>query len=178
MAGYPRRRIGVTGVGGPCSVILAVAENGVIGRDGRLPWRIPADLRWFKDRTWGHTVIMGRRTWESLGRPLPGRRNLVVSRTEGLAVPGAEVVPSLLAALERAWAEGDQEPFVIGGARLYEEALAGAATRVWWTEVPGSWEGDVRVAPLDGRRWEEVGRTSGEGCAFVEYRRRIELEDP
>ena len=108
----------------PLCLIAALAENRVIGRDNQLPWHLPADLKHFKARTLGKPIIMGRKTWDSLGRPLPGRLNLVVSRQPDMRLEGAEVLPSLDAALARAeqWAreQGVDELMLIGGAQLYE----------------------------------------------------------
>lgn len=137
------------------SIIVAVAENGVIGRAGGLPWRLPADLRRFRERTMGHPVIMGRRTWESIGRPLPGRRNIVVTRTPGFRAPGAEIAGSLEEALRLA---GDtDEIFVIGGAQLYAEALP-RADRIYMTRVRAAPEGDAWFPPWNPAEWVELGR--------------------
>ena len=138
------------------SLIVAVARNGVIGRDGDLPWRLPRDLAYFKERTMGHHVIMGRRTWESIGRPLPGRSFVVVSRRQGFEAPGCRVVSSLSAALELAREAGEDEAFVIGGAALYAEAL-GRADRIYLTEVQADVDGDVTFPAL-GEGWREVAR--------------------
>ncbi len=123
------------------SLIVARAANGVIGRDNGMPWHLPADLAHFKRVTLGCPVIMGRRTWESIGRALPGRRNVVVSRTPGFRPEGAEVVDSL----DAAWraVDGAPEAFVIGGGQLYAEALP-SADRIYLTEILGEVEGDVR----------------------------------
>ena len=102
------------------SLIAAVAANGVIGRDGALPWRLPADLKRFQSLTRGHHLVVGRRTWESVGRPLPGRTFVVVSRSVGLGVPTAATVAEAIA---RAHEAGDDEPFVAGGTGIYREAL-------------------------------------------------------
>ncbi len=111
----------------PLSLIAALAENRVIGVDNRMPWHLPADFKYFKATTLGKPIIMGRKTWDSLGRPLPGRLNLVVSRQAGLQLDGAEVFPSLDAALVRAeeWAleQGVDELMLIGGAQLYAQGL-------------------------------------------------------
>src|SRR5438128_10282597 len=110
------------------SIIVAVAENGVIGRGGMLPWRLSDDLRRFKQLTMGHTIIMGRRTWESIGRALPGRRTVVVTRQPDYRTDEADVkiAASLDAALRIAEAAGDDEAFIIGGAELYRESLSRA----------------------------------------------------
>ncbi|MGE5336310.1 MAG: dihydrofolate reductase [Gemmatimonadota bacterium] len=137
------------------SLIAAVARNGVIGRDGRIPWHLPGDLPRFKRITMGHPVIMGRRTWESLGRPLPGRRNIVISRSPALKVDGAEVFASLAAAL--AACAGADEVFVIGGTEAYREALP-RADRLLLTEIDADIEGDACFPPFDRRSWRETGR--------------------
>jgi dihydrofolate reductase len=158
------------------TVIAAVARNGVIGRDGRIPWHIPGDLPRFKRITMGHPVIMGRRTWESLGRPLPGRRNIVISRTPGYAAGGAEVFASLAEAL--AACAGAPEVFVIGGTEVYREALA-VADRLLLTEIDADFEGDARFPPFDRAAWRETAREphpAGSDCpfayAYVTYDRR------
>jgi dihydrofolate reductase len=134
------------------SLIVARARNGAIGKDNGMPWHLPADLAHFKRTTLGRPVIMGRRTWESIGRALPGRRNIVVSRTPGWRAPGAEVVGSL----DEAWraAEGADEAFVIGGAQLYAEALP-VADRIYLTDIVGEVDGDAFFpTPVPGR-WRE-----------------------
>ena len=130
----------------PLCLIAALAQNRVIGRDNQLPWHLPADLKHFKAKTLGKPIIMGRKTWDSLGRPLPGRLNLVVSRQAGLQLEGAEVFPSLEAAIVRAdeWAreQGVDELMLIGGAQLYEQGLA-LAKRLYLTRVALQPEGDA-----------------------------------
>jgi dihydrofolate reductase len=137
------------------SLICAVARNGVIGRAGGLPWHLPDDLAHFKRVTLGHPILMGRRTWQSLPRALPGRRNLVVTRTPHYAAPGAEVFASLDAALAACGAESD--PVVIGGAALYAAALP-RARRIYLTRVHADVEGDVRFPPFREQDFEEVER--------------------
>jgi dihydrofolate reductase len=136
------------------SIIVAVAENGVIGRGGKLPWRLPADLARFKRLTMGHTVIMGRRTWESIGRPLPGRRMVVVSRRPDYHVDDREVAiaGSLEQALRIAEEAGDEEAFVIGGAELFREALPRAA-RIYRTLVRAAVVGDTYFPDVDWNNW-------------------------
>jgi dihydrofolate reductase len=135
------------------SLIVARARNGAIGLANAMPWHLPADLAHFKRTTLGHPVIMGRRTWESIGRALPGRRNIVVSRTPGFRAEGAEVVASLA----EAWraAAGADEAFVIGGARLYAEALP-EADRIYLTEVAGEPEADTYFPELEPGDWRET----------------------
>lgn len=136
------------------SLIVAVAANGVIGRAGGLPWRLSADLRRFKALTMGHHLVMGRRTWESIGRPLPGRTTIVVTRREDLPVVGALVARSPDDALRLA--AGDDEVFVVGGAELYR-ALLDRADRIYLTRVHAEPEGDTHFPPVDWTRWRRVG---------------------
>jgi len=124
------------------ALIAAVARNGTIGADGDLPWRLPDDLRHFKRTTQGHCLILGRRTWESLPGALPGRTTIVVTRDARYAAEGAETAGDLVAAIARARARGDAEPFVGGGAAIYEQALP-LATRLWLTRVDADVAGDV-----------------------------------
>src|SRR5262245_1248967 len=135
------------------SLIVAVSENGVIGRDGSLPWRLPADMARFKALTMGHPIIMGRHTYESIGRPLPGRRNIVVSSRPDYAPAGVDVVPSWRAALERV--RGEPEVFVIGGAVLYRHALP-HVNRLYLTRVEAEIEGDTVYEVPDLANWKLV----------------------
>ena len=138
-------------------LIAAVAANGVIGRQGRLPWHLPEDLKHFKRLTLGHPLIMGRRTWESLGGLLPGREHIVVTRTPGYDAPGAAVASSLEAAL--ALCAGEAVVFVIGGREIFAEALPLAAGLVM-TEIHRDYEGDTRFPPYERSRWRETQRES------------------
>ena len=156
------------------SLIVAVAENGVIGRNGDLPWRIPADLKFFKETTMGKPIVMGRKTWQSIGRPLPGRDNIVVTRDKDFSAPGATVVVGLEAAITAA---GDaSEVMIIGGAQIYAEALSRAA-RVYLTEVHASPAGDIHLPAFAARDWREVAREDHEaegdlpGFSFVTLER-------
>lgn len=133
--------------------VLAVADNGVIGRDNGLPWRLPADLRHFKALTLGKPVLMGRRTFESLGRPLPGRHNLVLTRDPGWSAGGVTVVGSLDEAL--ALAAGHDELMVIGGAELYRLCWARLA-RIELTRVHAAPQGDTRLEGVDWTGWRET----------------------
>jgi dihydrofolate reductase len=162
------------------ALVAAAAANGVIGRDNAMPWHLPEDLAHFKRLTLGHPVVMGRKTYESilaaLGRPLPGRTNIVVTRQPGFAAPGGTVVGSLEAALDAA--RGAEEVFVIGGAEIYRLALA-RADRVYLTRIDAAFEGDAFFPPLDPAEWREVGRVdhppaSGRAFAFsfLRYDRR------
>lgn len=157
-------------------VIAAVARNGVIGRDNALPWRLKADLKHFKAHTSGHPIVMGRKTWESLGRPLPNRRNLVVTRNADYTAAGADVFVSPQAAL--AAVDGAERVFIIGGAELYRQFIE-RADRLLITEVWADIGGDAHFPDIDPQRFEETRRESHEADAdneysfdFVEYRRR------
>ncbi|WP_275546844.1 MULTISPECIES: dihydrofolate reductase [unclassified Pseudomonas] len=140
----------------PLSLIAALARNRVIGRDNQLPWHLPADLKHFKAMTLGKPIIMGRKTWDSLGRPLPGRLNIVVSRQPGLILEGAEVLATLEAAIERAdaWARAEdaEELMLIGGAQLYELGLA-QADRLYLTRVGLEPDGDAFFPEIDESAW-------------------------
>lgn len=158
------------------TLIVARARNGVIGRAGTLPWRLPEDLAHFKRTTMGHPMVMGRRTWESIGRPLPGRRSIVVSRTPGFEAAGADVVPSLDAALHAAGAV--QEVFVIGGAGLFQDA-APRADRMIVTQIDADFDGDTFFPQPDPQDWiavasERQAPTAARPFAieFVTYDRR------
>ena len=147
-------------------LIAAVAKNGVIGARGKLPWHLPEDLRHFKKLTLGHPVIMGRRTWESLGRPLPGRDNIVVTRTTGYEAPGASVAASLAAAI--ALCSGEPAAFVIGGAEIYAAALA-LADGLVLTEIQQDFEGDTHFPQWDRSAWrvsQKETHTAADGVRF------------
>jgi dihydrofolate reductase len=137
------------------TLIVARARNGVIGKDNAMPWRIPGEQAYFKRVTMGHPIIMGRKTWESIGRPLPGRRSIVVTRNPGFVAPGAEVVGSLDAAL--AQCAGAAEAFVVGGAELYRLALP-HADRLLITEIDFDFDGDTTFPAPDPARWREAAR--------------------
>lgn len=138
------------------SVIVAMSEEGVIGRDGRLPWHLPDDLREFKRLTMGHVLVMGRQTFESVGRALPGRRSIVLTRRGDVCPPGVETAPSLEAAFDLA--AGAPEVFVAGGAAVYRAALP-RADRLYVTVVHAHVAGDVRFPPLDWNAWRLEGET-------------------
>lgn len=139
------------------SMIVARSRNHVIGRDNQMPWKISADLQFFKKVTMGHPVIMGRKTWESIGRPLPGRRNIVVSRNTDLKLTGAEVVHSLDAAL--ATLNEFPRVFVIGGEQLFTQAFP-QADRLYITEIDMDVDGgDTFFKVPDPEQWKEIERT-------------------
>lgn len=139
---------------GPVAIV-AMADNGVIGRGNRLPWRLPEDLARFRSLTLGHALLMGRRTHESIGRPLPGRRNFVLTRDPAWRAPGCESVASPQAALARL--DASQRLFIIGGAQVYR-ACWDLVRRVELTEVHAEVEGDVRLEGFDRGAWREVFR--------------------
>ena len=152
----------------------AVAANGIIGAGGKLPWHIPEELKHFKRLTMGHPIIMGRRTWESLKGPLPGRENIVVTRNAGYEAPGAAVATSLEAAL--ALCAGESLVFVIGGTQLFEESLPIADGMVL-TEIQRDYAGDTRFPQWDRSQWVEKQRephTAADGTRFdyVLYERK------
>ncbi|TCT08345.1 dihydrofolate reductase [Tepidamorphus gemmatus] len=163
------------------SLIAAVAGNGVIGRNNELPWRLPSDLKHFKAVTMGRPVIMGRKTFESIGRPLPGRDNIVVTRSETFDVAQVHAARSLdeaeRLAANFARRRGVDEIFVIGGGQLYAEAI-GRARRLYITEVAGQPDGDTRFPEIDPAIWRAVSRqgpmrgaTDTAAMTFVVYER-------
>lgn len=159
------------------ALIAAVAENGVIGNDGEMPWHLPADLKHFKRTTMGHPVIMGRRTYESItadiNGPLPGRTNIVLSRRSPEVPDSVVVVDSIEAAVAAASAvDGDTETvYVIGGATVYEQFLP-RADRLLLTEIESTYEGDTTFPDWDRSQWQKVTRDRRDGFAFVEYHRQ------
>ncbi|MDI4663887.1 dihydrofolate reductase [Xanthobacter autotrophicus] len=146
----------------PLALVVAVSQNGVIGADGGLPWRLPSDLKRFRAITWGKPLLMGRRTYESIGRPLPGRTSVVVSADPAFTVPegvlkGASLDEGLRLADEAADAMGADEIMVIGGARLFHDTLPLART-LHLTEVHAAPPGDVYFPAFDRAGWREVAR--------------------
>lgn len=143
------------------AAIVAAAENGVIGRDNALPWHLSEDLKYFKRVTMGKPVVMGRKTFESIGKPLPGRTNIVITRNPAFQAEGVRVVSSLDGALQLASdiavIDGVEELLVIGGAEIYREAIP-RADRLYLTEVHASVEGDALLPDIDWSRWREVSR--------------------
>ena len=148
------------------ALIAALANNRVIGRENRLPWRLSADLRHFKSLTMGKPIIMGRNTYESIGKPLPGRSNIVLTRDAQYRAPGCRVVHSLEHALEAA--AGHAEVMVIGGAELYRQTID-AAQRLYLTRVKADVEGDAVFPEIDPRQWRELQRESHRGDDKNEY---------
>ncbi len=139
------------------SLVVAAARNGVIGRDGDIPWRLPDDQRFFKQVTTGHCVVMGRKTFDEVGRPLPNRENYVLTRQGHPPVPGVEFFTDLSAAIERARARGFEECFIAGGEAVYREAMT-IADRILLTRVDAEPEGDTRFPKIDEANWKRVER--------------------
>lgn len=150
------------------SLIAAVGRNLVIGSAGELPWHLPEDLKHFKATTLGHPMVMGRKTFDSIGRVLPGRRTIVVTRNLQWSHAGVEVAHSFAEAL--ALAGPADEVFVVGGGQVYAEALP-FAHRLILTEVDDSPEGDARFPAFDRDEWREVERSTHDGFAFVTFER-------
>jgi dihydrofolate reductase len=157
------------------SMIVAVANNGVIGVNNTLPWHLPEDLKRFKALTMGHHIIMGRKTFESLGRLLPGRTTVIVTRNSDYAVEGALVATSLPKAM--AMCSGDPEPFLIGGEQLYKLGLA-YTHKLYMTKVDVTLEGDAFFPPLDMSQWtlvDQQDRQSAQGLKYSDliYQRKV-----
>ncbi len=158
------------------SLIAAVAANRVIGSRGRLPWKLPDDLARFKRLTMGHPVVMGRKTWESLGKPLAGRRNIVLSRDPAARFPGCETAHSREEVLSLGGSEA--ELFIIGGAAIFEQFLP-IARRMYLTHVEGDWQGDAYFPEVPWEDWRILSESPGTAGApgtpahrFVDYERR------
>ncbi len=162
----------------PLSIIVAMAENGVIGRGGQLPWRLSTDLRRFKRLTMGHPIVMGRRTWESIGRPLPGRTSIVVSRSPAFrpAWPEVLVADDWETALRLAAVApgGDAATFAIGGEKVFCAALP-TAQRLFLTRVLAKIDGDARFPDFDPRAWQLVSSESHASDADNDYSHRFEV---
>lgn len=137
------------------SIVVAMAANRVIGRDNQLPWHLPADLKHFKQTTMGKPILMGRKTWESIGRPLPGRTNIVITRDENYDAPGCVVVHSIEAAMQAV--EEQDEVMIIGGAEFYRQVLP-RTDRIYLTRINEDFEGDTLFPELISSEWQEAGR--------------------
>ena len=154
------------------SIIVAVAKNGVIGANNQLLWHISDDLKRFKAITSGSPIIMGRKTFESLGRPLPNRHNVVITRNDQCALPeGVTRANSLLDAIEKA-GDNDKEVFIIGGGEIYRQAVD-IVERMYITEVDQAPEGDTFFPEIDKTKWTETQREQHDGFAYVNYERNI-----
>ena len=154
------------------SIIAAMAENRVIGHNGIIPWEIPEDRRRFRELTMGHPVIMGRKTFEAIGRPLPGRQNIILTRRPGFRIEGCLVVNDLRSALEAC--TGSAEVFICGGSELYREALP-FAERIYLTIIHATFQGDVFFPELFSEEFEETERRKFRGthsCTFLILKRK------
>ncbi|AXH97746.1 dihydrofolate reductase [Ornithinimicrobium avium] len=163
-------RLLTRGFGQTLTLVAAVGRNGVIGDGSTMPWHLPADLRFFKETTLGGTMLMGRGTWDSIGRALPGRRTIVVTRRPDWSAPGAEVAHSIAEALALA---GDEEVYVVGGGQVYAQTVD-HASRLVLTEVDLEPAGTTRFPEVDRQVWQEVSRVPGEPPvdAWVTWERR------
>ncbi|MEO5831929.1 MAG: dihydrofolate reductase [Nakamurella sp.] len=150
------------------TVVAAVAANGVIGRDNDMPWHLPEDLKHFKAVTMGRTLLMGRRTFDAIGRPLPGRRTVVVTRDRNWHHDGVEVASSPDDALERL---AGQDVILAGGGELYRQ-LWDRVDALEITHIDQVVDGDTTLPPIDPERWVETARDDRDGFSFVSYRRR------
>jgi dihydrofolate reductase len=141
----------------PISIVVAISENNAIGKDNQLLWHLPADLRHFKNITTGHTIIMGRKTYDSIGKPLPNRRNIVITRQQGLKLEGIEVVNSLAEALSLC--DPTREAFIIGGAEIYKQALP-LCKRIYLTTVHQTYKADAFFPELSANEWREIEKVA------------------
>ena len=137
------------------SLLVAAAENNVIGKNNQLPWHLPNDLRYFKNQTWGMPILMGRKTFESIGKPLPGRKNIVITRNKNWKAEGAIVVHSLEEAIQLAEKDGVKEIFVIGGAEIFNDAFD-KADRLYLTRIHEDIDGDTYLKGMKESDWEMV----------------------
>ena len=155
----------------PLALVVAMTPDRVIGKDGGMPWHIPEDLKHFRRVTMGHAIIMGRKTHESIGRPLPRRRNIVITRNRDAAFEGCEVAHSLGDAIAMARDGGDDEPRIVGGGAIYDLALP-LATKLYLSEVELDVEGDTHFPEYEPSRWTETDRRVGDGVVY----RTLELK--
>ena len=140
------------------SFVVAMSQNRVIGKDNALPWRLPADLAYFKRLTTGHTVIMGRKTYESIGRPLPNRQNVILTKNTQFQAPGCIVFHSVGEILD--WLDDDKEHFVIGGSEIFSQFLP-YAKRMYITHIYEDFEGDTHFPEIDMSEWKLVSKEKG-----------------
>ncbi|MGH8762672.1 MAG: dihydrofolate reductase [Nitrosospira sp.] len=167
------------------SILVAMARNGIIGKDNALPWRLPSDLKRFKALTMGHPIIMGRKTYESIGKPLPGRTCIIVTRQSGYVAEGAIVVNSVTNALDvydkKTVADMGAESFVIGGTEIFRQALP-LCDRLYITEIQRDFDGDVVFPEFNYEEWREISRKkyrlaedNGLEYDFVVFDRKIRM---
>lgn len=134
------------------SLLVAASANNVIGKDNKLPWHLPDDLKYFKNLTWAMPILMGRKTFDSIGKPLPGRKSIVITRNKDWDHEGVDVVHSVAEAVQKAQAYGAKEIFVIGGAEIFETALS-QATRIYLTRIHEAFDGDAFFTSVDDSAW-------------------------
>lgn len=135
------------------SLLVAASENNVIGKDNQLPWHLPNDLKYFKNLTWGMPILMGRKTFDSIGKALPGRKSIVITRNQEWQHEGVDVVHSIEEAVKKAESYGAKEIFVIGGAEIFKTSLS-AANRVYVTRIHHQFEGDVFFPEISEKEWQ------------------------
>lgn len=138
------------------SIIVAMANNNAIGKDNKMPWHLPADLKHFRQLTTGHYIIMGRKTYESIGKPLPNRTSVIITRNTDYKAEGGVVVESIEEALEKAKGAGEKEVFIIGGAQIYEQTIS-MANRIYLTKIDADFEADTFFPKLS-KEWKEAGK--------------------
>ncbi|MBN1168487.1 dihydrofolate reductase [Candidatus Woesebacteria bacterium] len=160
------------------SLIAAVSENNVVGSKGKIPWYLPADFAYFKKITTGHHVVMGQTTYNSIGKPLPERKNIVLTYNKDLLIEGCVVKNSIEDAIEHANKNKEKELFIIGGASVYKQTIS-IADKLYITEVHSSFEGDTFFPPIDNEKWKEVSRKKNKkddknkyDYSFVVYKRK------
>jgi dihydrofolate reductase len=158
------------------SLVAAASDNNVIGKNNALPWRMPADMKFFKNLTMGHTVVMGRKTYESMGKPLPGRKNIIITRNKDFRAEGCTVVASFGEIMELCKEEG--EIFIVGGSEIYRLIL-NKADKIYLTRIHGIFDGDAYFIDIHDNEWEETKKTDCPAdeknpypYAFIEYSRR------
>ncbi len=162
------------------SAVVAMAHNNVIGRENGLPWHLSADLKMFKKRTMGHHIIMGRKTYESIGKPLPGRTSVIITRDKSYFQPGCKIAYSIEEALKIAHENGDDEAMIIGGGTIYKDSLA-YCDKIYLTEIETEIsDGDTFFPEINPAEWVEVKRENFSAddknpynYSFVEYERRL-----
>ncbi|HXH18768.1 MAG TPA: dihydrofolate reductase [Chitinophagales bacterium] len=159
------------------SIIAAASENNVIGKDNQIPWRLPADMRYFKSMTKGHVVVMGRKTFESLGKPLAGRVNIVITRKKDFHPEGVIVAPDIHQAMEKARQFSGKEIFIIGGGEIYRQSLH-LADRIYLTRIHRHFDGDTFFPDLPPGKWKIISEESHQpdeknphSYSFITYRR-------
>ena len=148
------------------SIVVAMDDNRLIGKDNKLPWHLPADLAYFKKITIGKSILMGRKTYDSIGRPLPNRRNIVITRNTNIVIPGCEVVSNIEQALSIT--KDEPEVMVIGGASLCEQLLPDVS-RLYITKIEGSFDGDVYFPNYDKSEWHEVSCETHQADSLNSY---------